>query len=122
VAHSFSREERLLGESIMQTRVLKALCAHVLGELPEPVEEAHAFADVLRRELEEAASGLGDREAAFVQQTIIEPMDAFWNAVIEQLEESDRPIPYAPTEYGYRRWDQRRGDKPPRTPGDEPDQ
>lgn len=120
--HSFSREERLIGESIMQTRVLKALCAHVLGELPQPVEEAQAFADVLRRELEEAAVNLGDREAAFVQQTIIEPMETFWNAVIEHLEESDRPIPYAPTEYGYRLSDQLRDGKPPQAPNDEPDQ
>ncbi|MBM7407084.1 MULTISPECIES: hypothetical protein [Sphingomonas] len=122
MAHDFSLEERVNASLILQERMLAMLWVYVLGKEKEPVEEARAVEYLLTSELEEIAFETEGRSAARMQQLLIEPLASLWEAIIGELEESGRPVPYTPTEYGKRIADLLRGGRPPQAPDDAPDQ
>lgn len=119
--HVFSTEERVSALFELHTRMLQMLAVHLFGISDEPVEEARACQYLMLQGLEETAIGEPDRSAARIQKLLIEPAEAIWSAIIEELEESDRPIPYRPTAYGYRIADRPHGGQQPHEPEGEPD-
>jgi hypothetical protein len=122
LAYDFSLEERVNASLILQERMLAMLWVYVLGKEKEPVEEARAVERLLISEFEDVAFQTQGRSAARMQELLIEPLAALWEAIIGELEESDRPIPHKPTEYGKRIADLLRGGRPPQAPDDAPGQ